>query len=366
MTWFQYSLIGKLALKLVEKKGSVQFKSRVIYFVYHNILWVSEPLQLIVESHLLGHKAGQQSGDVLYAFNNLLNAIYDDYSSGQSFDVVRKNVLDFLRELHCQGLKIFFKLAILLLSQIMVLKEGLHMSGAALVDNMPSEGEILADAASGPSISAYGKIHYLSRAFLFRQMDDALLNIDISGAVAESHHQLNPHYLMGYFYEGLASFELARLAGTNESSTWIERGQSVLAKMRCWSEQSLWNWKNKVLLLEAESLSLSGDLDRAGPLYDDAIRCANNHKFIHEEAIACELAGMFYYERGFRQKSYSYLVHSVKSYEEWGAHAVARRVDAHIRGNFDAKVDQLLSNTELDHLFAPSRENEKKCQGVVD
>lgn len=295
---------------------------------------------------MLGHKAGQQSGDVLYAFNNLLNAIYDDYFLGRSFDVVQKNIRNFLWKLHCQGLKIFFKLAILLLSQIMVLKEGLHMSDVAHVDNMPSEGEILADASSGPSISAYGKIHHLSRSFLFRQIDDTLLHIDISGAVTESHHQLNPHYLMGYFFEGLASFQLARRTGSNKSSTWIKRGQSVLAKMQCWSEHSLWNWMNKMLLLEAETMSLSGEFDRAGPLYDSAIQSARDHNFIHEEAIASELAGTFYYERGLRQKSYSCLMHSVKCYEKWGADAIARRVKSYIQGNFCTDADHPLSIAE--------------------
>jgi hypothetical protein len=170
---------------------------------------------MLVEAHLIGHKAGQLSGDVLYTFNNLLHAIYDDYFSGKSFDIVQKNSMDFLWKLQMQGLKIFFKLAVLLLSQIVVLREGLQMAGVAHVKNMPSEAQILSDSTSGPSISVYGKIHYLSRAFLYRLIPDSELNVDISGAVAESNHQLNPHYLMGYFFEGLASFQLARLAVTN-------------------------------------------------------------------------------------------------------------------------------------------------------
>ncbi len=324
---------------------------------------------MLVEAHLIGHKAGQLSGDVLYTFNNLLHAIYDDYFSGKSFDIVQKNSMDFLWKLQMQGLKIFFKLAVLLLSQIVVLREGLQMAGVAHVKNMPSEAQILSDSTSGPSISVYGKIHYLSRAFLYRLIPDSELNVDISGAVAESNHQLNPHYLMGYFFEGLASFQLARQAGCNESLAWIERGQSALAKMRCWSEHSLWNWENKMLLLEAESLSMNGDFDRAGSLYDNAIRSAREHKFIHEEAIASELAGTFFCERGFRQRSYSYLLHSVACYEKWGAHAVARRVETDIRGYFGDDIDRLKSNKDssLEYLSATITENERKRQiGLIE
>ena len=314
-----------------------------------------------MEAHLLGHKAGQLTGDIVFALHNLILAILTDYVAGKSLDTVQKNAMDFVSVLNRHGLKIFFKNTVLLLSQISVLSKG---PDAAQVDSMPSEGEILSDASSGPSIAAYGKLHHLTRAFLFRQMYDASLHVDISGAVSESHHQLNPHYLMGYFFEGLASFQFARQTRASESAKWMERGQSVLAKMRCWSEHSLWNWENKVLLLEAESMFANGEIDSAGRFYNSAIRSAREHKFVHEEAIASELAGMFYFEIGLQQKSYSYLVHSVDCYKKWGAHAVAKRVENVIKSDFgrDVELLELNADTSLEHLFASSQESKKKRQ----
>ena len=343
----------------------MQFKSRVIFFVYGTIFWASEPLQLLVEAHLLGHKAGKLSGDVHYSFSNLLVSLLTDYVAGQSFDTVRENILDFMSKLQSEGMKIFFNHPLLLLSQIMVLKEGLHMSNVAHVDNMPKEGDILADVAAGLSIFVMGSTQILTRACLFRKLDDVSFNIDVSGELRRGNHQLEPFLLFGIFFEGLASFLLARQStGEVESANMIERGHSVLAKMKCWSEHSLWNWENKVLLLEAESMFTNGDFERAGPLYDSAIRSAREHKFIHEEAIASDLAGTYHYERGLREKSYSYLVHSVACYEKWGAHAVSRRVETDIRGYFGNDIDQLNTNADssLEFLFASSQGSEKKRQ----
>ena len=120
-----------------------------------------------------------------------------------------------------------------------------------------------------------------------------------------------------------------------------------------------------MLLLEAESMLTMGDIDKAEPLYDSAIRSAHDHKFIHEEAIASELAGMFYYERGLRHKSYSCLLHSVDCYEKWGAHAVVRRVKNFIGGIFSPNIDQLIFNadTSLGHLSASHQEYQKKRPG---
>ncbi|KAL3760370.1 hypothetical protein ACHAWU_000345 [Discostella pseudostelligera] len=108
--------LGRLALKLVERSGSLQYKSSVICFTYDKILWASEPFQLIVEAHLLGHKSGQQSGDNIFAIHNLLLAILTDYVTGQSLVAIEKNILDFISKLEAQGLRIFFKHPILLLA----------------------------------------------------------------------------------------------------------------------------------------------------------------------------------------------------------------------------------------------------------
>ena len=307
---------------------------------------------------MLGHKAGQQSGDVFAALVNLLLAITSNYYVGQSLDKVLQSIRDFIIKIGDQ--KIFLSHAVPFLSQIMVLRDGPD------ADGLPSVNDILADPRSGPSISAYGKVHRLIRAFHFRQMFDATLHIGISDAIAESSRLLKPDFIMGYFFEGLASFQLARL--NNKSANWIERGRSSLERLRHWSECSSWNWENKLLLLEAEDMYTEGLFVLAESLYDSAIQSAHEHKFIHEEAIACELAGTFYHERGFHQTSYPYFVHSIKSYNQWGAFAVARRVETFVKVNFrNHDIDQLVSasssaENSLDYLFASSQGSKRRSE----
>ncbi len=306
--------------------------------VYSGIFFLSEPLQSIVDSHLQGYKAGQLSGDLFYGLKNVLLAIVVNYVAGQNLDIVEKKIVEFVSNLQRHGVKLYLRLTLIHLSQIMVLKEGLHVSRTSHLENMPNEVEILADASTPLKIIEYGKLHRLTRAFLFRQMDDSSLQNYISVAVAKKYLLLDPMILLGYFFEGLASFLLARRSMMNRScndelssSKLMEHGQSILKRMRCWSEHSSWNWEDKMLLLNAENLFTLGDYEQASFMYDNAIQSAHDHKFIHEEAIASELAGIFYHERGMHCKSYPYFVHSVRSYKEWGAHAVAERVDTFLR-----------------------------------
>lgn len=52
---------------------------------------------------------------------------------------------------------------------------------------------------------------------------------------------------------------------------------------------------------------------------------------------------MFHYRRGDREKSLQLLLHSVKSHETWGAHAVAKRVESLIASMFHSNCASLTS-----------------------
>ena len=51
------------------------------------------------------------------------------------------------------------------------------------------------------------------------------------------------------------------------SSIWMAKGEFLLKKMKCWNEYCSWNFENKMLLLEAEWSSITGDFDQAESLY---------------------------------------------------------------------------------------------------
>ncbi|EED88850.1 hypothetical protein THAPSDRAFT_264262, partial [Thalassiosira pseudonana CCMP1335] len=57
--------LGKLSLQLIHKMNATGCEATVNIVVQGFIAWVSEPLQSIAESHLVGFTAGKQSGDAL-------------------------------------------------------------------------------------------------------------------------------------------------------------------------------------------------------------------------------------------------------------------------------------------------------------
>ena len=354
---------GRLALKLVENKNSLVHKSAVIATVYHCILWTSDPLQSIIEAHEIGRKVGEQTGDFLYSVGNWFGSTLASYHAGQSLDNVQRSNEDYITTMQSRTGRVFVGGSIVLFHQAHVLKDGLCALDAKPSNNIPSEEEALQLFRNSSLLTNY-KIHQLVRAYLFRQFDDlqSLNIVDILSDISENKHHTSAFLLFGIFFEGLASFLLARQTTTDsERSRWIEKGENVITKIRYWSEHSSWNWEDKMILLEAEKMYTIGNFDQAALLYQRAIRVAHAHKFINDEAIASELAGVFFCERGLHKKPLL-LLHSVKIYKTWGALAVAKRVETFIASEYGN--DQSSNNDTLQCIFSSfnGKESSKKRQ----
>ena len=112
--------------------------------------------------------------------------------------------------------------------------------------------------------------------------------------------------------------------------------------------------KNKLLLIEAEMHYTLGEFDKAATKYEASIKAAQEHKFIHEQAIASERAGFFFLEGGMRQKSHSHFKHASECYEKWGATVLARRVDHRLRDEFGLQC--MMSTPDLSQPIVAAKD----------
>ena len=335
-------LAGKLALKLAGKRASLKYKPNVIAAVYSFILWYSEPLQAVADAHYSGYKVAQQVGDVLYATYNLFINCQTNYLTGQNLCTIQSNVKDIVSGMVSQKQKDIVH-CVIVYYHVVALRQGLHMLDAGRIDDIPTEAEMKNLNMRQLMLS---NILKLERAFFFRQFGDDSLNfMNILDTVEKNKAVLTPTFAFGIFYEGLAWFLRSFETGDPMSRAWIEKGQSVLARIRCWCEHSSWNWENKVLLLKAMEMHTLGNYAAAEPLYTGSIKSAHKHMFIHEEAIASELAGDFLHEQGRQSEAYALYMHSIKCLIKWDALGVAMRVESDIESKFSSGVRSNLERT---------------------
>jgi len=139
-------------------------------------------------------------------------------------------------------------------------------------------------------------------------------------------------------------------------------------QLEIWTENCPENFENRAALVGAEIARIEGrDLD-AERLYQEAIRSARANGFVHNEAIAYEVAARFYAGRGFEEFAHVYLQKARNCYQRWGADGKVRQFEQlypHLRdvpvpasptATIGAPVDRLDVGTVLKAAQAVSGE----------
>ena len=165
-------------------------------------------------------------------------------------------------------------------------------------------------------------------------------------ALALSHAERAETYLGGvmaqvvvplwYFYDALIRL---RLFEPDSALDCLEKVAAHQAKMQNWAMHAPHNFQHKVDLISAERNRVLNDKSAAIDLYDQAIAGAKANGYLHEEALANELAAQFYLSWGKDKLAMHYLEATYECYERWGA--VAKVIDLERR-----YPDLLMSNAQ--------------------
>lgn len=166
----------------------------------------------------------------------------------------------------------------------------------------------------------------LSEAFLLRDFAKAsqiLLKYPTIFQMLQAPQQIRVNEFDVAFNAGLVAFHMTRETG---EAHWMEKGLNVLTVFEKWSTFNEWNFENRYLLLKAELHHTKGETNAAVQAYDQAVEAAQKHCFIHQVALACELAAHYYGNIGARDKTREMIQRSHDAYMEWGAARKAKMV----------------------------------------
>jgi PAS domain S-box-containing protein len=142
-------------------------------------------------------------------------------------------------------------------------------------------------------------------------------------------------------WSGFSQFEMAEYhfytalsrAASCDAATDDQRQQHVEAlaashrQLQLWSANCPENFENRAALVGAEIARTDGRARDAMDLYEQAIRSARASGFVHNEALANELAARFYVACGFDKIARVYLQDARYGYLRWGADGKVRQLD---------------------------------------
>jgi len=122
-------------------------------------------------------------------------------------------------------------------------------------------------------------------------------------------------------YRSLALLALYPSAAPEQQAQMLEEVETHQKRLDIWATHAPQNFQHKLDLVAAETARIQGDRGQAIEQYDRAISGAKENQYIHEEAIANELAAKFYLNWGKERVASSYMQDAYYSYARWGAKA---------------------------------------------
>jgi hypothetical protein len=130
-----------------------------------------------------------------------------------------------------------------------------------------------------------------------------------------------------HFYGALARAASCDSAAADQWQQHLEALAAHHRQLETWAENCPENFENRAALVGAEIARIEGRALDAERLYEQAIHSARANGFIHNEALAYELAARFYAARGFEEFACVYLRSARDGYLRWGAAGKVRQLD---------------------------------------
>jgi PAS domain S-box-containing protein len=319
---------GRLGYDLVEKRGLKRYEART-YMCFGNIVlpWARHAR----EGRALVRRAfdaANRVGDLTFAAYSCNQLITNFLTVGDPLAEVHReaeNVLAFAR-------KTRFGLVVdLIVAQLGLIRtlRGLTPKFGCFNDGEFDELQFERHLASNP-ILALAEFWYWARKLQAR-----FLASDYASAVDAS---LHAQWLLWTspsqsetaefrFYGALSQSACWDPASPDEKQRHFEALVDHHRQLEIWAEHCPENFENRAALVGAEIARIEGREFDAMRLYQQAIRSSRANGFVHNEALAYEIAARFYAARGFDEIADAYLREARYGYVRWGADAKVKQLD---------------------------------------
>jgi len=314
---------GQLALRLTERFNAVDSRCRnLVLYALFGQSW-NHPWRDLRASFQEAVRAGLESGDLLfttYACGWIhlwapdLDVKTSLEESSKYLAIIEKTDYQNARDVACLSRQFWTNL------------QGQSADPLSLSSEGFDEAACCARMASVRNISGLGihALYKLKLCVLYGRGDEGIAIIKRSRpyirALAGSPYMVE--YCVYAFHACVA------VASAPEHRTFARNTLHQLARqMRGWAAHAPENFRQHLLLMEAELARLGGDEAGATRFYEKAIAAARDGLFARYEALANESAARFFAQQGLAKVACLYLGEARYQYARWGATRKAKLLE---------------------------------------
>ncbi|OSI64664.1 MULTISPECIES: trifunctional serine/threonine-protein kinase/ATP-binding protein/sensor histidine kinase [Bradyrhizobium] len=323
---------AQLSIDLVEKRGLDAFKARVYLRVGGAISPLMQGARFGRPLILQAWHETDKIGDVLYGSHCRSYALKCSIASGEPLAEVEREAAEGLDFAQKTGSGFVFAI---ILNKFYLARRLRGLSpGLRLFDNTEvNEHEYEKYLEANPNLTNPGYQYWTRKLQACVFAEDYLSALD--AAVKGQAQIQGPSLVDRAEYHLYAALALAGSGGgidddlqLDGQTTRLDALKAHHRQLQIWAEQCPENFENRAALIGAELARLENrDID-AGRLYEQAIRSARASGFVHNEALACEIAARFYAARDFDDIAHMYLARARDGYLRWGAEGKVRQLEA--------------------------------------
>jgi PAS domain S-box-containing protein len=319
---------GQLGYDLVEQRGLKRFRARV-YAVFGNIIipWtrhVREGRDLIRRAF----DAANEMGDLNWAAYSRDYLVGNLLASGEQLAEVQREAEESLAFERKVGFGIVIDIVTTKLALVRTLR-GFTPKFGCLDDGDMDESGMEYHLSSNPVLAIAACWYWIRKLQARYLAGDYAAALDASSKAqrllrTSSSH---PEIVEFCFYGALSHAASWDLAPPDQKQQHFESSKAHHTQLDIWARNCPENFENRAALVGAELARIEGRELDAERLYEQAIGSARTNGFIHNEALAYELAARFYAARGFKQIADLYLRNARYGYLRWGAVGKVRQLD---------------------------------------
>jgi PAS domain S-box-containing protein len=322
------SLFGRLGHDLVEKRGLKRFQARTYMVFGDNVTPWTRHVQARRDLIRRAFDAANEIGDLTYAAYSCNHLITNLLAAGDQLVEVQReaeNGLEFARKIQF-GLVIGQVTAQLGLIRTL---RGLTPKFGSFDDEGFDELRFERYLANNPALAeveCWYSIRKLQARFFAGKYASAVEASSRAQRVLwTSPSQFETAEF--HFYGALSHAASWDSAFPDQRQRHFEALAAHHKQLEVWAEICPENFENRAALVGAEIARIQGRELDAERLYEQAIRSAQANGFVHNEALANELAARFYAVRGFETIAHAYLRNARYCYVRWGADGKVRQLD---------------------------------------
>jgi PAS domain S-box-containing protein len=347
--------LGKMACDLLARRGLNHLGGRTYFLLAVLVPW-TRPLREGIEPSRRAFQMAKEHGDPAfpaYACRALSSILL---ASGHPLDQVEREA-EHMAEF-VQGFGFFLDRISAPLALIRMLR-GRTTKFGSLDDGRFMERSFEERATGRPhfgTLECYYWLRKLQARFFvgdYASAIDAADKVEIWYATSASMSLFMLEKAEYHFYAALARAARCEPTGPGPYAKYREALGKHERELRALAANCPQNFEDRATLVGAEIARIEDRVLDAELLYEKAIRSARANGFVHNEALAYELAALFYAARGFEEIAHLYLGNARQGYLRWGADGKVRQLDQlHPRLRQDERAPGPTGTIEasVDHL----------------